>query len=106
MKKILLFAFTLCLLCNIGQAEIIFQNGHFTQIEKTKKQKEPDPQTPYPYKYKGVYYPTYISRNGRVYSIVPKKDGGTKKVYMPKEDSRRIAAEMGIEFKENIEPFK
>ena len=72
----------------------------YTAKKTTRNKVEP---TKTEYKYqdrKGVEHDIYISSRGRCFYYVTNKDGEQDKRYVGEEMSRKIASEMGIEYKE------
>lgn len=73
------------------------------KANKAIKSKTPDIQTDYKYQdKKGNEYPIWISKRGRCYIKKTNKDGKETRQYLGEEISRKIAANTGIEYKENF----
>ena len=71
------------------------------KANKAIKSKTPDIQTDYKYQdKKGNEYPIWISKRGRCYIKKTNKDGEETRQYFGEEISRKVATNIGIEYKE------
>ena len=71
--------------------------------KKTTRSKQEPVKTEYKYQdRKGVEHDIYISSRGRCFYYITNKDGKQDKRYIGEEISRKIASEMGIEYKEKL----
>jgi hypothetical protein len=71
------------------------------KANKAIKSKTPDIQTDYKYQdKKGNEYPIWISKRGRCYIKKTNKDGEETRQYLGEEISRKVATNIGIEYKE------
>ena len=71
------------------------------KANKATKSKTPDIKTDYKYQdKKGNEYPIWISKRGRCYIKKTNKDGEEIRQYLGEEISRKVAANVGIEYKE------
>ena len=72
-----------------------------TTIVEVQRAKADNKKTPFVYENKkGEKFPTFITKNGRVYAEVVSRNGNTYRKYMDEATSKAIAKQMGIEYKE------